>query len=195
MATAAEMGVALDAKRQATKVWLDQFRTDDGGFKEANQFLTELQTREADLDKDQKAFDAQTSLEDVAGQVRVAVYPDSEGRSAGGSIGLDVVLTGVADLAAWNVWVTSSAPSVCDGEARTFCHRVDDNGAVHLRATVDAGGATLDGSPAGSSLSVDATGPTTLELSFGGQTFVPSESVAPVSIDLASTAPSWCEVD
>ena len=49
MPTSAEIGGKLDTQRREFATWLDQHRTEDGGFKEANEFLTEFNTRNETL--------------------------------------------------------------------------------------------------------------------------------------------------
>ena len=68
MPTASDIGAKLDAERQATSAWLQQHKTEDGGFVQANEFLTELNTRTETLAKMQADYEAALKVEQFAAQ-------------------------------------------------------------------------------------------------------------------------------
>lgn len=68
MATSAELGQKLDTQRREFDTWLKQHRTEDGGFTEANEFLTEFNTRNETLAKMQGDYEQALKVETVAAQ-------------------------------------------------------------------------------------------------------------------------------
>lgn len=68
MATAADIGQKLDTERRSMDAWLKQHRTEDGGFTQANEFLTEFTTRNDTLAKMQGEYETALKVESVAAQ-------------------------------------------------------------------------------------------------------------------------------
>jgi HK97 family phage major capsid protein len=68
MATSADIGQKLDAERRSMDAWLKQHRTEDGGFTQANEFLTEFNTRNDTLAKMQGEYESALKVESFAAQ-------------------------------------------------------------------------------------------------------------------------------
>jgi HK97 family phage major capsid protein len=66
MATSADIGLKLEAERQATAAWLKQHQTEDGGYVQANEFLTEFTTRNESLAKMQGDYESALKVEQFA---------------------------------------------------------------------------------------------------------------------------------
>lgn len=88
MATSADIGQKLDVERRQFDAWLKQHRTEDGGFANANEFLTEFNTRNETLAKMQGEYEAALNVERVAaeneaklGSMGRMVKPESEPES------------------------------------------------------------------------------------------------------------------
>jgi HK97 family phage major capsid protein len=88
MATSADIGQKLDAERRSMDAWLKQHRTEDGGFTQANEFLTEFNTRNETLAKMQGEYETALKVESVAAQNEAKlgsqgrmVVPDSKPES------------------------------------------------------------------------------------------------------------------
>lgn len=75
MPLASEIGAKLDAERQATAVWLKQHQTPEGGYTQANEFLTEFNTRNETLAKMQADYEQALKVEQFAA--------DNEAKMAG----------------------------------------------------------------------------------------------------------------
>ena len=65
---AAEIGQKLDTQRREFDQWLKQHRTPDGGFTDANEFLTEFNTRNETLAKMQGEYETALKVETAAAQ-------------------------------------------------------------------------------------------------------------------------------
>lgn len=65
---AADIGQKLDTQRREMDTWLKQHRTEDGGFTQANEFLTEFNTRNETLAKMQGEYETALKVESVAAQ-------------------------------------------------------------------------------------------------------------------------------
>ena len=78
MPTSAEIGGKLDTQRREFATWLDQHRTEDGGFKEANEFLTEFNTRNETLAKAQADYESALRVESADADNRAKMA--SQGR-------------------------------------------------------------------------------------------------------------------
>lgn len=68
MATSADIGQKLDTQRREFDQWLKQHRTADGGFTDANEFLTEFNTRNESLAELQGQYEKALQVETVAAQ-------------------------------------------------------------------------------------------------------------------------------
>ena len=86
MPTSADLGVKLDGERKATAAWLAQHRTEDGGFTDANEFLTEFTTRNESLAKMQSDYESALKVESFEADNRARmggtgriVVPEAEG--------------------------------------------------------------------------------------------------------------------
>ena len=66
MATSAEIGRTLDTERHEFAVWLEQHKTADGGYTNANEFLTEFTTRNEALSTKQGEYEATLRVEQAA---------------------------------------------------------------------------------------------------------------------------------
>lgn len=65
---AADIGQKLDVQRREMDTWLKQHRTEDGGFTQANEFLTEFNTRNESLSKMQGEYETALKVESAAAQ-------------------------------------------------------------------------------------------------------------------------------
>ncbi len=68
MATSADIGTKLADERAAFAVWLDQHKSEDGGYKQANEFLTEFNTRNETLATMQASYEAALNVEKAASE-------------------------------------------------------------------------------------------------------------------------------
>ncbi len=66
MATSRDLGVALDTARHEFSTWLEQHKTADGGYTNANEFLPEFTNRNEALQKQQGEYEAALRIEQAA---------------------------------------------------------------------------------------------------------------------------------